>query len=338
MRISVVWHAAVQAHETAPLWQDAARRPSGFAAALLLALGLWQGPAHAQDLTPRAYVVAPVGSNAVVLTYSHLGGSVQLSSASPLTAAHSDVDLAIAGYYRSFDFFGRSANFTVSVPYGFGDFKGTVAEVPKESRRSGSLDVIARLGVNLLGGPAMQPAEFTKWRQNVLLGASLTVVAPTGQYDPTRLINFGGNRWAFKPELGYSQRWGNWVLDAYLAGWFFTDNSEYFSHNSYFPGTQSREQRPVGAVEAHLSYDVQPRLWISLDANYWWGGEIQLNGVTNPLTEQSSSRLGVTASVPLTSHQSIKLSLSDGAYVRYGGNYRSISLGWQYGWLNAPRR
>jgi hypothetical protein len=310
---------------------------SGAPCALLLILVAWQYTARAQDLTPRAYVITPVGSNAVVLTYSHLEGAVQLNSASPLTDARSNVNLAIASYYRSFDLLGHSANFTVSVPYGFGDFTGKVAEVPKESQRSGTLDVVARLGVNLLGGPAMQPADFMKWRQNVLLGASLTIVAPTGQYDPTRLINFGSNRWAFKPELGYSQRWGSWVLDGYVAGWFFTENSEYFSHNAYFPGTQTRGQQPVGAVEAHLSYDVEPRLWISLDANYWWGGEIDLNGVTNSFSEQRSSRLGVTASVPLTSRQSVKLSVSDGAYVRYGGNYRSISLGWQYGWVDMRR-
>ena len=54
-----------------------------------------------------------------------------------------------------------------------------------------------------------------KWHQKTLLGVSLKVVAPTGQYDPTKLINLGANRWAFKPELGLSRRWGHWVLDAY---------------------------------------------------------------------------------------------------------------------------
>jgi Putative MetA-pathway of phenol degradation len=30
------------------------------------------------------------------------------------------------------------------------------------------------------------------------------MVAPTGQYSGTKLVNWGSNRWAFKPELGYS--------------------------------------------------------------------------------------------------------------------------------------
>ena len=36
------------------------------------------------------------------------------------------------------------------------------------------------------------------------------------------LINYGTNRWAFKPEVGVSRRWGHWTLDTYGAVWFFT--------------------------------------------------------------------------------------------------------------------
>ena len=59
----------------------------------------------------------------------------------------------------------------------------------------------------------MSAKQFRTWKQTVLLGASLKVIAPTGQYDPNKLINWGNNRWAFKPELGYSQRWGKWIVD-----------------------------------------------------------------------------------------------------------------------------
>jgi hypothetical protein len=302
-----------------------------------LVAGLWSWHATlAQDLTPRAYVITPTGSNAVILTYVNSEGNVTLPGGVPITESHANVTAPVASYYRGLDFFGRSANFTISVPYGFGDFKGDVREAPRQERRSGSLDAITRFSVNLLGGPAMSAAEMAKWHQSVLLGASLTIVAPTGQYDPTRLINWGSNRWAFKPELGYSERWGDLLLDAYVAGWFFTENSEFFSHNRYFPGTNTRSERPVGAVEGHLSYDIKPRLWISLDANYWWGGQVSLNGVQNTLTEQENSRVGVSASVPLTRHQSVKMSFSDGAFVRYGGNYKTISVAWQYSWIDKP--
>jgi len=44
-----------------------------------------------------------------------------------------------------------------------------------------------------------------------ILGINLRLVPETGRYDPTKLINFRTNRWASKPGLGYSQRWGHWI-------------------------------------------------------------------------------------------------------------------------------
>ena len=174
--------------------------------------------------------------------------------------------------------------------------------------------------------------EFTKWRQKTLLGTSLTLVAPTGQYDATRLINQGSNRWAFKPELGLSRRWGNWIFDAYGAVWFFTTNPEFFSHNALFLGTNTKSEAPIGAFESHISYDVKPRLWASLDANFWTGGRTSINGVENLGTLQRNSRIGCTVSVPILNHQAVKFSYNNGAYIRFGGNYQNVSVAWQYSW------
>ena len=293
--------------------------------------------ALAQDLSPRAYLITPIDSNATVVAYSHLEGNLNFNGAVPITGATANTNLGVLSYYHSLEFFGRSANVTFALPYAVGDFTGTVFDAPKSVRLSGLLDSFFRFSVNLIGGPAMQPAEFVKWHQETLLGVSLQIVAPTGQYDPTKLINWGSNRWAFKPEIGYSRRWGNWVLDGYGSAWFFTTNPEFFSRNMYFRGVQSQSQNPIAAAEVHLSYDFKARLWVSLDANFWRGGATSLNGVENPVTNQKSSRVGITASIPLTAHSSVKISYSDGAYVRFGGNYQNVSLGWQYGWIGWPR-
>jgi hypothetical protein len=300
--------------------------------ALCAALGFGHA-AFAQELNPRAYVITPAGFNAASLAYSYLNGDLTLDGSVPITGAKADNSLFALGYYRSLSLFGRSANLAVGLPYGIGDFSGTVAEVPRSVHRSGLLDSFVRLSVNLLGGPAMNPAEFHKWTQDVLLGVSLKIVAPTGQYDPTVLVNWGNNRWAFKPEIGYSQRWGHWILDAYGAVWFFTENPEYFCHNQFYPGTRGLTQAPVPAFEGHLSYDIRPRFWVSLDVNYWTGGEITVGGVANKGSYQKNSRVGLTASVPLTLHQAVKLSFSQGAYINYGGNYKNVTAVWQYSWF-----
>jgi hypothetical protein len=188
--------------------------------------------------------------------------------------------------------------------------------------------------VNLIGGRAMAPGSWVKWRQKTLLGASLKVAIPVGQYDPANLINLGSNRWAFKPELGLSHRHGHWMGDAYGAVWLFTKNPEFFSRNQYFAGTRAQTQDPIGILEMHLSYDVRPRLWVSLDGNFWSGGTTTLDGVENPRTLQKSSRVGATASVPLNQRQSIKFGFARGAYARFGGDYTIYSLAWQYSWVS----
>jgi hypothetical protein len=307
------------------------------AAAWILVLAGATPPVRAQDLSPRAYLITPLRANAITVANVFNDGELLFEGTVPITGATGRLNMPNATLTHSLSFFGRSANVAASLAYGVGHFKGTVVGAEVDAYRSGLFDSVFRLSVNLKGAPAMDAPEFVKWRQKLLIGASVKVVAPTGQYDPTKLINLGANRWAFKPELGLSRRWGNWILDAYAAVWFFTENPEFFSRNQYFPGTQSQTQAPIAAFETHLSYDFRPRLWVSFDANFWRGGRTSLNGVENPATLQKSSRIGVTASFPLTRRQSIKVGYADGAYVRFGGDYKIASAAWQYLWVGKPR-
>jgi hypothetical protein len=307
---------------------------------LVLSASIAVGPLQmlsAQDLSPRTYVITPLHSNAVTLTWSFYDGSINFNGALPVSDATGTYNVPILSYYHSFDLLGRSANVVASLPYGVGNFQGTINGAGDNLYRSGLVDSVFRFSVNLKGGPAMPVQKYMKWNQKVLLGASLKVIAPTGQYDPTKLINWGTNRWSFKPEFGYSQRWKKWVLDGYAGVWFFTTNSDFWSRNIYYSGTRSQTQEPIGSFEGHLSYDFKPRLWASLDGNYWFGGKTSAGGVLNPLSEQSNSRIGGTVSVPITKHQSLKFSYSNGTYIRFGGNYQNVSAAWQYSWLGKPQ-
>jgi outer membrane putative beta-barrel porin/alpha-amylase len=290
----------------------------------------------AQDLAPRAYIITPIHSNAIIFTYSYFNGDLIFDNAVPITGATAKVSVPIFSAFHSFDLLGRTANFTASLPYGIGNVRGTVMDADTKAYRSGLFDSTFRFSVNLMGGPAMDVTDFRKWRQKTIVGMSLRLVAPSGQYDPTKLINYGANRWGFKPEVGLSRRWGHWVLDSYAAAWFYTNNHEFFSHNQFSPGTNVQSQAPIGAFEGHLSYDVRPRLWASLDGNFWVGGRTTINGVDNPNSVQRNSRIGGTASLPVSKHQSLKVSYNRGAYIRYGGNFNNVSVGWQYSWLGRP--
>lgn len=309
---------------------------TNYVRSLLTFICLGFGVSLAQDLAPRAYIITPTHSNAVTATYSYYNGDLLLDGATPITGATNKTSVSVLSFTHSLGIFGRSANVTASLPYGVGNFKATVIGFEASAHRSGMLDSSFRFSVNLRGGPAMDLEQFRQWRQKLIIGASFKVVAPTGQYDPTKLINFGTNRWAFKPELGLSRRWNHWVLDTYGAGWFFTTNNAFFSQNQFSPGINTQKQNPTFAFEGHLSYDVKPRLWASLDGNFWIGGTSVLNGVENPKTEQRNSRIGATVSIPVSKRQSLKFSYNRGAYILYGGNYQNVSVAWQYSWLGRP--
>lgn len=287
---------------------------------------------NAQDLTPRAYTITPVNGNAINVTYAFVDGAILFDPAIPITGAKGTLNNYVLAYYYSGDFFGRSFNVTAALPYAEGNLSGEYAGRPQALYRSGLTDSVFRFSVNLKGGPAMKAPEFVKWRQKTLIGASIKVVAPTGQYDPRRLVNQGSNRWQVKPEIGVSQAWRRLIFDAYAGVWFFSANDQFFT------GKNTLTQAPMGSFEAHVSYDIKPRLWVSLDGNYWVGGRTTINGVVNLGSLQNNSRIGVTAAVPISKHQSLKASFSDGAYIVYGGDYRILSLGWQYSWLGTKFR
>ena len=287
--------------------------------------------AEGQDLAPRAYVITPLHSNAITLTWGFYDGGLNLTGSIPVTASGT-YNIPVFTYYHSLSFFGRSANVTASLPYGVGNFQAAALGRQKSAYRSGLFDLSIRFSVNLIGGPAMPFEQFSKWKQKTIVGASLRVIAPTGQYSSDNLINWGINRWAFKPEFGYSRRWTKWVLDGYAGAWFYTTNPADF----HLPLPAPQTEEPIRSFEGHLSRDFGRGTWVSLDGNFWYGGVTTLDGIRRPNTLQTSSRVGGTAAFRISQHQSIKISYSNGAYVRFGGDYQNVSVAWQYSWVGRP--
>ena len=207
----------------------------------------------AQDMAPRAYLITPTGASAVTLSYSFNQGSVFVDPDVPIQSPSVQFETGAISYYHSFGIFGRSANITGLVPYAFGTAQGQISGASTAIYRSGLADSRVRFAVNLMGGPVVSAKDFPFWREKTLIGMSFATVMPTGQYDPARLINGGANRWAFKPEVGVSRRSGAWGADWYAGVWVFTSNRHWF------PGSSIRQQKPVGAGEAHLTYYFKPR-------------------------------------------------------------------------------
>ena len=153
------------------------------------------------------------------------------------------------------------------------------------------------------------------------LSVGLTAVAPTGQYDPARVINLGSHRWSFKPEGAITRTNGRWMVEFYGGVWLFTANDELqVTH------TQTRE--PLLSTQLNLRYTFKPSLWISANANYYTGGRTTVDGRANS-DLQTNSRLGTTLSVPLGNRSSIRFAVSDGAYTTIGGDFLGLSMSFQ---------
>ena len=104
-------------------------------------------PLCAQDLSPRAYVITPMGFNAITLTWSFFNGGVNLNGTIPVTGATGTFNIASFTYYHSFSLFGRSGNIAASLPYGVGTFQGEVQQQHRSVYRSGLVDFGARFSV-----------------------------------------------------------------------------------------------------------------------------------------------------------------------------------------------
>src|SRR5262245_57262018 len=93
--------------------------------------------AFAQEMEPRAYSRAPVGSQFVVFLYAHQTGDVLLDSALPLRDVSVKLNATTVAYGRTFALAGKQANLSIAWPYVWGRASGTVFEEHQEVTRSG---------------------------------------------------------------------------------------------------------------------------------------------------------------------------------------------------------
>jgi hypothetical protein len=295
-----------------------------FSAALILAAA----PAFAQELEPRSYALSPVGANFLVVGYGYTWGPIIFDPSVPITDVDAHVHFFPLGYGRTFGLLGKQSLVTAVLPFATAHVSGKVFEQDSAVTRTGLGDFRAKLSVNLIGGPAQRPADFVsrphaKW----IAGTSLTVSAPTGQYFPDKLINLGTHRWEFKPEVGVSSRWGaKWYLESYAGVWLYTAN------HSFFPGSNTRQQRALTSLQGHASYTFRPRDWVALDYTWYGGGATSTNGGPD-VGRLENSRVGTTVAVGLDAKQSLKLNASTGASGRVGSKFRGVAMAYQRAWF-----
>lgn len=280
--------------------------------------------AFAQSIEPRAYSPGPVGTNFAILAYTESRGAIPTDPALPISDIDLKVHAALLAYARSLDLFGKSGKLDVIVPVARLNGKATYFGQPIERDVSGISDPLVRLTWLFHGAPAMTPAEFRTYTQDLLLGASVQISVPVGQYDDERLLNLGGNRWAIKPELGASKSWGRWTVESAVGATFFTTNEDFF-------GGHKREQKPIYSAQGHIIYNLGPGTWIAVNLSWFGGGRTAIDGIDDK-NLQRNWRSGAVFAIPLNRQFSLKANASTGVSTRTGNNFDLYGIAIQYRW------
>jgi len=284
--------------------------------------------AMAQSMDPRAYANVPVGLNFLVVAYGYSQGDVGADS-SPLQDAHTRVHTLPLVYVRSLDVLGHAGTIALLLPLAHLTATASLDGASDVRREvSGLADPGLRLAVNFHGAPALSAAEFAAYRQDLIVGASLYVTAPFGQYDADRLVNIGTNRWSVKPELGVSKVLGLWTVELAAGVTWFTRNDEFFGGNT-------RSQDPLYSAQLHLTRQLGRGVWGALSTTYYEGGRTAINGVPRD-DSLAGSRLGLTLSLPVDRWNSVKLTANGGLYARTGSDFVGVGVIWQHLWLGGP--
>ncbi|MBR0830736.1 transporter [Bradyrhizobium manausense] len=280
--------------------------------------------AEAQDAEPRQYSNTPIGLNFLIAGYIYAQGKLAFDPQLPIADAQFHSNTGALAYVRSFDFLGYSAKFDVIVPYSEFSARAHAQGLQRERDMTGFGDPRFRVSVNLLGAPALSLKEFASYKQDLIVGVSLQVSAPLGQYDDTKLLNLGNNRWSFTPELGISKAWGRWTFEVAPSVTFFTVNPDFFDGRRF-------EQAPLYLLRTSLIHNFDSGAWISLDGIYFKGLRTTVNGNRGD-NEQENARAGFTIGLPIDRQNSIKLNAGTGIYTRTGSQFSNVAIAWQYRW------
>jgi hypothetical protein len=175
----------------------------------------------------------------------------------------------------------------------------------------------------LYGAPALSLDDFRNYQPDIIIGSSLEVTPPLGQYESDKLLNIGTHRWSFKPEVGVSKTWGPVTFELASGVRFYTDNNDFLDGRTL-------EVSPVYSVQGHLIYSFTPGIWAGFDALYYAGGRSAIDGKKGESLE--NARVGLTLTLPVNRYNSVKLYGSTGVYAKTGGTFDVVGIVWQIRW------
>jgi len=295
---------------------------------LLTGFGLPES-VSAQDLEPRRWSHLPVGQNIVGVGYVYTEANIFFSPVLKISDGTSRINSLGFTAIHTFDLAGKSARFSLLLPYLSGRWEGNVDDEFQIIHRRGTGDPRLRLSVNLYGAPALRGVQYEQYRAehttNTVVGASIAVTAPLGKYRDERLINIGNNRWSVRPQIGVVHTRGPWSFELTGSAFVFTDNDSFVENLIL-------KQKTVFALQTHVIYTFKQGLWTSLSTGYGTGGRIRIDQQDTNFKVDNwvwAASLGL----PIGKTQSLKMTwLSGRTQNRVGRDSDNLLLSWSMRW------
>jgi len=299
---------------------------------ICLVFDIFQFPArlYAQFTDPRTYDNTPVGANQLELDYGYARSNTSIDTSLIVSGAKLNLNAGVVDYTRYFGFVHHMAWVEADVP--LAGLSGSITGTDIHGSSTGAGDSSYELAVLLKGGPALSVSQFANYKPATTVGMSLTMSAPSGQYNPDKLLNLGADRWSFKPEIAVSQPFGReqkWEFDAYANVYFFTDNSSYH-------GVEVLRQEALPGLEGHVSYSFINSLWVSLDTRYSYRGDTFINGA-NQNDSQQNFTLGSEVNVSLNPRNSLVFEFARALVHKNGTAVTGVAVKYDYTWSRGYR-
>lgn len=280
---------------------------------------------YAQFAEAHNYDNAPVGVNQLELAYAYAHSDASIDTSLVVAGARFNLNQGTITYTRYFGFLHRAAWVEASLP--LAGLDGSISGTKIQGSITGTGDSSYAVTALLKGGPALSAEQFADYKPTTTVGVSLTISAPTGKYDPNKLLNLGSDRWTFKPEIALSHPFGSeqkWQGDVYAHVYFFTDNTSYH-------GREVLRQEPLPGLEGHISYFFVPKAWTSIDTLYSFRGATVVNGVDSNDAQQNFT-LGSEVNVSLNPQHSLVFQFAKALVHQNGPALTGFAVKYTYSW------
>jgi len=261
----------------------------------------------------RAYHLRPEGASDLSLTLTLMQSTGTADFGGGVETTDLGVGVLTPAYRHIFDVMGNAGTVLIGMPVGAMSFSSSAGTIDIQTDiAQGDMFIGGVFG--LVGMPALEVMDYVQHRPGFQASAAARLFLPTGDYDPSRMVNLGGNRWSLEASLPMAYVLGDSMVDPNLTTFEIRPVVQIFGDNDdpFVPASVT-SQAPIFAVEGHATRNFGNSIWAAVDGYYQTGGETSWDGVPQGDGSQNFA-VGATLGLVLSPSLAMRLSYREQVY------------------------